>query len=125
MRNMSRKWFCLLAVGSALAFNAGTVTAASAAPSGVGRKASLGQDGILPAGYRHYQDDVDDDEAPDDYGPPARSYGYAPPPAPYFDAPVYEWLPPPRPANCGEYRYWNGEYCADARYNPPYVGPRW
>ena len=50
MRNMSRKWFCLLAVGSALAFSAGTVTAASAAPSGVGRKASLGQDGILPAG---------------------------------------------------------------------------
>jgi hypothetical protein len=34
-------------------------------------------------------------------------------------------LPPPRPANCGEFRYWNGEYCADARDQPPYVGPRW
>src|SRR5512145_1026673 len=29
-------------------------------------------------------------------------------------------VPPPRPASCGEYRYWNGEYCVDARYNTPY-----
>jgi hypothetical protein len=34
-------------------------------------------------------------------------------------------LPPPRPASCGEYRYWNGEYCVDARYNRPYLGPRY
>jgi hypothetical protein len=33
-------------------------------------------------------------------------------------------LPPPRPASCGEYRYWNGQYCVDARYNTPYLGPR-
>jgi hypothetical protein len=32
--------------------------------------------------------------------------------------------PPPRPASCGEYRYWNGQYCADARYNRPYLGPK-
>ena len=31
---------------------------------------------------------------------------------------------PPRPASCGEYRYWNGQYCVDARYNRPYLGPR-
>lgn len=31
---------------------------------------------------------------------------------------------PPRPASCGEYRYWNGQYCVDARYNTPYLGPR-
>ena len=24
-----------------------------------------------------------------------------------------------RPANCGTFKYWNGEYCADARYDPP------
>jgi hypothetical protein len=33
-------------------------------------------------------------------------------------------VPPPRPASCGEYRYWNGQYCVDARYNRPYLGPR-
>jgi hypothetical protein len=32
--------------------------------------------------------------------------------------------PPPRPASCGEYRYWNGDYCVDALYNRTYVGPR-
>ena len=26
---------------------------------------------------------------------------------------------PVRPANCGEYRYWNGERCVDARDVPP------
>jgi hypothetical protein len=26
---------------------------------------------------------------------------------------------PLRPANCGEYRYWNGERCVDARDVPP------
>jgi hypothetical protein len=30
-----------------------------------------------------------------------------------------------RPASCGKYRYWNGERCVDARYQRPYVGPRW
>ena len=34
-------------------------------------------------------------------------------------------VPPPRPASCGEYRYWTGEYCVDARYNTPYLGPRY
>ena len=24
-----------------------------------------------------------------------------------------------RPSTCGQYRYWNGTYCADARVNPP------
>jgi len=31
---------------------------------------------------------------------------------------------PPRPASCGEFRYWNGVACVDARYNNPYIGPR-
>jgi hypothetical protein len=31
---------------------------------------------------------------------------------------------PVRPASCGEYRYWDGERCVDARYHNPYLGPR-
>jgi hypothetical protein len=31
---------------------------------------------------------------------------------------------PVRPVSCGEYKYWDGERCVDARYNNPYVGPR-
>jgi hypothetical protein len=44
--------------------------------------------------------------------------------APIADAPVVVVLPPPRPASCGEFHYWNGEACVDARYNNPYLGPR-
>lgn len=33
-------------------------------------------------------------------------------------------LPPPRPLSCGEYRFWNGERCVDARYNPVNVSPK-
>jgi len=40
------------------------------------------------------------------------------------DAPVVIVLPPPRPLSCGEYRYWNGERCVDARYHTPYLGPK-
>jgi hypothetical protein len=31
---------------------------------------------------------------------------------------------PVRPASCGQYRYWDGERCVDARYHNPYIGPR-
>ncbi|MGH6734675.1 MAG: hypothetical protein ACRECX_01145 [Methyloceanibacter sp.] len=31
---------------------------------------------------------------------------------------------PIRPLSCGEFRYWNGTACVDARYNTPYLGPR-
>jgi hypothetical protein len=33
------------------------------------------------------------------------------------DAPVV--VIPVRPASCGEFRYWNGERCVDARVVPP------
>ncbi len=82
-----------------------------------------------PVGYDEWEDDYDDD---DDYvviappfPPPA---AYAPPPVVVGAPPyVYGWPPPPppRPASCGQYRYWNGEFCADARFRPPYIGPRW
>jgi hypothetical protein len=31
---------------------------------------------------------------------------------------------PVRPVSCGEFHYWDGERCVDARYNRPYLGPR-
>jgi hypothetical protein len=43
--------------------------------------------------------------------------------APALNAPIVVEIPA-RPASCGEYRYWDGERCLDARYNKPYLGPR-
>lgn len=40
------------------------------------------------------------------------------------EAPAVIVLPPPRPLSCGQYRYWNGAACVDARYTDPYLGPR-
>jgi hypothetical protein len=31
---------------------------------------------------------------------------------------------PVRPSSCGQYHYWNGVACVDARYNDPYLGPK-
>lgn len=31
---------------------------------------------------------------------------------------VYGWAAM-RPVNCGTFKYWNGDYCADARYDSP------
>jgi len=39
------------------------------------------------------------------------------------DEPVVKIFPA-RPVSCGEFRYWDGERCVDARYNNPYLGPR-
>jgi hypothetical protein len=56
------------------------------------------------------------------YDPRAR---YLPPPDRIEMSPEVVEVPPPRPRSCGQYRYWNGEYCADARYERPYVGLKW
>jgi hypothetical protein len=40
------------------------------------------------------------------------------------ETPAIIVLPPPRPLSCGQYRYWNGDRCVDARYNNPYIGPK-
>jgi hypothetical protein len=78
---------------------------------------------IISVNHYRYDNDFDDDDFDDSPPPPPRRADPYPPPP---DAsPFLEILPPPRPANCGQYRYWNGEYCADARDQPPYVGPRW
>ena len=62
-----------------------------------------------------------------------RQHGYPPPvvvPAPVPDADAPPALNPPvvmqvpvRPASCGEYHYWDGAACVDARFNKPYLGP--
>lgn len=33
---------------------------------------------------------------------------------------VYGWSS--APSDCGTFKYWNGEYCADARFEPPPAG---
>ncbi len=33
-------------------------------------------------------------------------------------------IAPVRPSSCGQYHYWNGVACVDARYNDPYLGPK-
>jgi len=61
-----------------------------------------------------------------------RRYGYppvtVPVPVPVPDAPpvvgAAPLVVPVRPLSCGQYHYWNGETCVDARYNTPYIGPR-
>jgi len=49
-------------------------------------------------------DDVDDIDPADGVIVGPRVYGY-----------TYEL----RPEDCGTFKYWNGEYCADARFEPP------
>jgi hypothetical protein len=46
------------------------------------------------------------------------------PPARVAGPRVYGWYSAasPRVADCGEYHYWDGERCLDARYDPPNVG---
>ena len=67
-----------------------------------------------------------------------RRYGYGPdvvpdvevdvPPVVVEETPVLNeprvMIVPVRPVSCGEYRYWDGDRCVDARYNNPYLGPR-
>jgi hypothetical protein len=65
-----------------------------------------------------------------------RNYGVWPtgpwppaPPPPVAGAAVVDTddgvvVVPVRPLSCGEYHYWNGSACVDARYNDPYLGPK-
>jgi hypothetical protein len=103
----------------AVAFRTASGVVAAPAPGSAWSKASSA---IQPVGYwdRQYRR----------YGPYAvpPAAVVVPQPAPVVPPVVVEQpvivVPPPRPASCGEYRYWNGQYCVDARYNRPYLGPR-
>jgi hypothetical protein len=62
-----------------------------------------------------------------------RRYGYGPdvevvvPPVVVEEGvlnPPTVMIVPVRPVSCGQYRYWDGDRCVDARYHNPYIGPR-
>jgi len=112
----------LFAYVATLCFVCGPDTAAHAAPSLL-QIAQHRTPNLVTTINSHRYDGPDDDYDYDDDGDdtPAR----VDPDAPSATYLVPEWLPPPRPANCGQFHYWNGTYCADAREQPPYVGPRW
>jgi hypothetical protein len=63
---------------------------------------------IGPSGY---YDDYD-------YAPPPRAYGYTST-YEYGARPDVVVRVPARRSGCGEYFYWNGTQCVDARVNPP------
>lgn len=86
---------------------------------------SMGLDLRAHAGDRDYPAEFPD---PDEQGMVAVP---AAPPAPGAVLPplvggpaVFGWQAI-RPLSCGEFRYWNGFECADARDDPPDLGPRW
>lgn len=86
----------------------------------------LGSIGVAFAADDYYYDGYGERYVPQVVVPARRPDLYRGPPivqAPYAP-PVYGWVIL-RPSSCGEYRYWNGVRCVDARYRPPYVGPRW
>lgn len=81
-------------------------------------------------GYDPYYDDYYPERPPlsgegeDSY--PERARGFDPR-RPHLgdgtDAPTEQYYPY-RPRSCGEYYYWDGQACVDARKYPPYVGPK-
>jgi hypothetical protein len=120
----------VFAIAVAVSLGIGGVSAAPVGFLETGPKSLLVEQNQSPVEYLQYDEypERDDDAdlfTPEEFAPPTRPPAYRHPPEPAIYPPVYEWLPPPRPADCGEYHYWNGEYCADARSIPPYVGPRW
>jgi hypothetical protein len=138
MRVLSPSTLCGLLAAVSLSLYADSASAAAVPAAVLASGSAFDGAGPIQAGDRWYArdyDDDDDDYEDDDYYPPAyyppppvRVYRVPPPPPVVeYEPPVYGWYytPPPRPANCGQYRYWNGDRCADARYDPPYVGPRW
>jgi hypothetical protein len=128
MRMMSRfAMYGLLAVAGVLSI----ARPASAGPLPAAALVANGEATVIEVGRRWYRGYTDDFYYPPEYDlpppPPVRGYRYGPPPpVVVYEPPVYGWLAlPPPPSSCGKYRYWNGVRCADARYDPPYIGPRW
>ena len=74
---------------------------------GGGSSGAIAQSIEIYPGEPYYYEEYDENE------PASRVYRYR------SDAPVV--IRPIRPANCGEYRYWNGQRCVDARAVPPDV----
>lgn len=120
MHTISRTFHCLLAITPILTMTGGA-TAAPLSANAAGQKPATTAIQIYDGTWYEY----DDDDVYYDAPPPPPPVRYVPaPPIVVYEPPVYGWVAPPRPLSCGEYRYWNGEYCADARKEPPYTGPR-
>lgn len=118
MRRMSRFAVYGLSAAAVLA-SAGN---AAAVPMPAAAAVSSADTLLTEVGRRWYRGYKDDFYYPPEYymPPPPRVRVYR------YEPPVYGWIAvPPPPSSCGKYRYWNGERCADARYDPPYIGPRW
>ena len=134
MRRASRTVFSRLsaAIATACVWSASAGTAAPLPAEPAAHRPAAPRVDRTPTliGGDWYPEDDDYYYPPEYYLPPppppvVRVDPDAPPPATGYQPPVYGWLSPPQPASCGKYRYWNGEYCADARRDPPYIGPRW
>jgi hypothetical protein len=136
MRNKLRNWFFVLAVGLAASASVGTVAEAASFAPGIGMKVPLVRQDVLPAGYRGYGFGHgygtgyygDGFYWPPEVFPP-QPWRHGPPPVTYFEPSDYQndyqdWSPP-RPRTCGEFYYWNGRCCVDARRHRPYIGPKW
>jgi hypothetical protein len=136
----SPKWFYALAACVAASLSAGAGTAEAAPLAGVGMRAPLVQNDVLSVGYRgspayDYGDYDDYYWGPGYYVRVPWVHGGAPPdyypdyPPPYYGRrerkKEYVWVPPPRPRSCGQYHYWDGRCCVDARKYAPDLRPRW
>lgn len=93
----------------AILFAAAVTTAATAA----GAQVIPLEEDTYTRTYVYEDDDLDDAYEDDDLD----DADFAAPPARY-SPPVYGWVYS-RPVDCGTFRYWNGERCADARFDPP------
>lgn len=122
-----------LACASVLVVAATPVSNAVNATPGLRIKMLSSPQGSTPVGCRG------DCEYETYYGSP-RYYAapgansYAVPYVGYYAPPVYAYGQPPvimappviyRRPSCGQYRYWDGDRCLDARDYRPYIGPRW
>jgi hypothetical protein len=88
-----------------------------------------GYGAYYPPAYPGYPDDEAEDALvpPEAEGPAEeRGRGFDPR-RPHLgdgtDAPAEQFYAK-RPRSCGEYYYWDGRACVDARKYPPYVGPK-
>jgi hypothetical protein len=134
MRKFSNASLGALAVALTIVLGTGSAGARPLmTPELQGSSDGVAVGGVITVGNRGYHDYDDEyyEHVPPSYYAP-RVYGYVqrygygpPPPAVYPPLFFYDWGPPPRPTSCGKYRYWDGEACVDARFRPPYVGPRW
>jgi hypothetical protein len=124
---MSERFACAIPVLAALvALVPAPATGAPGAGLGPAIVFPGAQKGATGVDYRRFRQLYPDPYAsPYFYAPPAYRYAPPPPPPAYYGPPfAYGWVPPPRPSSCGQYYYWDGTRCVDARRWPPYVGPK-